>query len=312
MVPYPDWSDLQYFLELARTGKLTEAAKRMDVEHSTIARRLSRLEEQLGTALFDRRRQGCALTDAGRALVPHAEAMESALFGAVAETGATTAGVSGTVRIGTTEGFGIYVLAPRLPRLYAQYPDLQVELMALPQFPSLASREVDILVTLEPPQSGRYVVTRFVDLNYHLYASREYLARHPPIRDLKDLAGHDFVDYVQDQLMSEDLRYLDALVAQPRRRFSSTSILAQREAIAAGVGLALMAPYVVIGRPDLVRVFPGKALVTRTLSIATPADLYRLRRIRAVWRFLREIVEREPALFDFLDATEGQTARTEV
>jgi DNA-binding transcriptional LysR family regulator len=299
---YPDWSDLRYFLELARTGKLSGAAQRLDVEHTTGARRLARLEEQLGTALFDRRREGYLLTEAGQALLPHAEAMESALLGAIAETGAKVGGAAGTVRVGTTEGFGIYVLAPRVGRLYARYPDLRVELMALPQFPSLASREVDILVTLDPPRSGRYVVTRYADLNYHLYGSREYLARHAPIRERKDLAGHDFVDYVQDQLMSEDLRYLDGLVPDPRRRFTSTSILAQREAIASGVGLAMMAPYVVIGRKDLVRVFPGKATVTRTLWIATPADLFRLRRVRVTWNFLRAIAEEEPGLFDFVEA----------
>ncbi|MCX7143619.1 MAG: LysR family transcriptional regulator [Proteobacteria bacterium] len=301
MTKFPEWGDLRYFLELARTGTLSAAAQRMGVEHTTVARRLTRLEEQLGTALFDRRRDGYSLTEAGQALVPHAEAMESALLDAIAETGAKVSEAAGTVRIGTTEGFAICVLAPRLAKLYAKHPNLQIELMALPRFPSLASREVEILVTLNPPRSGHYIVARFLDLNYHLYASPAYLASHKPITELKDLAGHDFVDYVQDYLMSEDLRYLNELTPQPLRRFTSTSILAQREAIAAGLGLALMAPYVVMGRNDVVRVFHGKAPVTRTLWITTPSSLFRLRRIRVVWNYLREIAEMEPGLFDFLD-----------
>lgn len=298
MAKYPEWSDLRYFLELARTGKLSAAAHRIGVEHTTVARRLSRLEELLGTSLFDHRRDGYALTEAGQALMPHAEAMESALLGAIAETGAKVGGAIGSVRIGTPEAFGICVLAPRLAKLYAEHPDLQVELMALPRFPSLAAREVDILVTLDPPRSGRYVVARFSELNYHLYGSRAYLAKREPIKELKDLAGHDFVDYVQDQLLSDDLRYLDELTAQPRRRFTSTSILVQREAIASGMGLAMMTPYAVKGRKDLVRILPGKAQVTRTLWLATPADLFRLRRIRVAWDFLRRIAEDEPDQFE--------------
>ena len=171
--------------------------------------------------------------------------------------------------------------------------------MALPRFPSLASREVDILVTLDPPRSGRYVVARFSELNYHLYGARAYLARHPPIRELKDLAGHDFIDYVQDQLLSDDLRYLDELTTQPRRHFTSTSMLVQREAIAAGMGLAMMTPYVVRGRKDLLPILPGRAQVRRTLWLATPADLFRLRRIRVAWDFLRNIADTEPEQFEF-------------
>lgn len=299
MTKSPDWSDLRYFLELARAGKLSAAAQRLAVEHTTVARRLVRLEELLGTALFDRRRDGYVLTEAGRALLPHAEAMESALLGAIAESGAKVTGAVGPVRIGTPEGLGICVVAPRLASLYAEHPELQVELMALPRFPSLVTREVDILLTLDPPRSGRYVASRFCELNYHLYASRGYLKRSSPLREMKDLAGHDFVDYVQDQLLSDDLRYLDELTTQPRRRFTSTSILVQREAIASDLGLAMMTPYLVRGRKDLVPVLVGQAQVRRTLWLATPADLFRLRRVRVAWDFLRAIAENEPELFEF-------------
>jgi DNA-binding transcriptional LysR family regulator len=297
MTKYPEWSDLRYFLEVARTGKLTVAANRIGVEHTTVARRLSRLEELLGTSLFDHRRGGYTLTETGQALMPHAEAMESALLGAIAETGAKLGGAIGSIRIGTPEAFGICVLAPRLATLYAEHPELRIELMALPRFPSLEAREVDILLTLDPPRSGRYVVARFSELNYSLYGSRSYLAKRKPIKESKDLAGHDFVDYVQDQLLSDDLRYLDELTTKPRRRLTSTSMLAQREAIASGMGLAMMTPYAVEGRKDLVKILAGKAQVTRSLWLATPSDLFRLRRIRVAWDFLRGIAEKEPGLF---------------
>ena len=126
MEKYPEWSDLRYFLELARTGKLSAAAQRMGVEHTTVARRLNRLEELLATSLFDHRRDGYVLTEAGQALLPHAEAMESALLGAIAESGAKVGGAIGLNRIGTPEALGVCVVAPRLARLYAEHPDLQV------------------------------------------------------------------------------------------------------------------------------------------------------------------------------------------
>src|SRR5574337_554967 len=300
MARYPEWSDLRYFLELARTGKLAATARRLGVEHTTVARRIARLEEELASTLFNRRRDGYSLTEAGEALVPHAEAMEAAVLVAMSERGMQTGGATGVVRIGTPEAFGLCVVAPQLGKLYAEHPDLQVELLPLPHFPSLAAREVDILVTLNRPTVGRYVVSRLTTLEYHLYGSAEYLAKHAPISEPDQLVGHDFIDYVQDQLMSDELRYLERLTPQPRCLFTCTSILAQCEAISAGLGLGMLVPYIAEGRNDLVRVLPGRAKIVLTLWIAVPTDLFRLRRVRAGWDFLRKIVEAEPNRFQYL------------
>lgn len=301
MPQYPEWSDFRYFLELVRTGKLSVAARKLGVEHSTVARRITRLEEQLVSSLFSRRRDGYFLTEAGEALVPHAEAMEAAMLAAMSASGIQTGGVAGTIRIGTPEAFGLCAVVPQLAKLYSEHPNLQVELLPLPHFPSLAAREVDILVTLNPPSIGRYVVSRLTNLEYQLYGSVDYLAKHPPINEPSDLAGHDFVDYVQDQLMSDDLRYLERLTPHPQRRFTSTSILAQRDAISASLGLGMLTPYVVGDRQDLVGVLPGKAKIMLTLWIAAPADLFRLPRVRAGWDFLRGVAESAIHRFQYFD-----------
>ena len=81
----PEWTDFRFFLEVARTGKVSSAGERLGVEHSTVSRRINRLEQSLGSVLFDRRRSGFSLTDAGKALVPHAERMENAMLGALEE-----------------------------------------------------------------------------------------------------------------------------------------------------------------------------------------------------------------------------------
>lgn len=297
MPSQPEWNDLRYFLELARLGNLSATARKLDVEHTTVSRRIARLEAALGTSLFNRRRDGYGLSEAGEALVPHAEAMEAAMLVALSEHGIPAGGATGTVRIGTPEAFGLCAVVPRLTDFYAEHPGLHVELLPLPHFPSLAAREVDILITLEPPRHGRYVVARLTELQYQLHGSRSYLAGHPPIRRAEDLAGHDYVDYLQDQLMSDDLRYLERLTSSPKRRFTSTSILAQRDAIRAGLGLGMLVPYVAAGCDDVVAVLPGEALITLTLWIAAPSDLFRLRRVRAGWDFLRGIAENERGQF---------------
>lgn len=288
-----DWNDLQYFLELARAGTLTAAARRLQVEHSTVSRRIERLERSVGSVLFDRRRDGYVLSESGTALLPFAEAMESVWLEAREEVGGGHIAVTGTVRLGVPEVFAARVIVPRLHTLLDQHPELSVELLLLPQLPSLAAREADLLVTLDPPRSGRYVVTRLVDIHYYLYASPDYLACHGPITEVGALAGHRFVDYVQDYLLSDALRYLDELLDEPRRVVSSTGMLAQYEAIASGLGLGMLTTYALPPGSPLMRVLPDTVSVQRKLWLAAPTDLLRVSRVRAVWDFLRELVGAE-------------------
>ncbi|CAM5792290.1 LysR family transcriptional regulator [Ottowia pentelensis] len=293
----PEWNDLRVFLTVARVGTISLAGERLEIEHSTVSRRIDRLESKLGAVLFDRRRSGYMLTDAGRRLIPHAERMEAALLEAVEQSTGQAESIEGTVRVGTPEAFGIHVLAPSLAALRQQHPGLKIELMAQPQFPSLVTREVEILVTLEPPEAGRYKVARLAQVDYFLYCSPGYRDAHPPIRELGDVVQHEFVDYIHDGSVSERYRILQELTAHPRRSFTATSVLAQRTAAAASLGLVLLTPYVARQGDDLVCVFPGRPLMTRSLWIAAPEDLLKIRRHRLVWDHIRQLVEQQPELF---------------
>ncbi len=297
MSKFQDWTDFQFFLAVARAGKISKAGQRLGVEHSTVSRRIDRLEALVGAVLFDRSRSGYTLTDAGRSLVNHVEAMESALHDAIESTAARSSRVVGTVRVGTPEAFGVCVLAPRLEQLHAVQPELHVELIAQPQYPSLVAREVDVVVTLDPPQAGRYTIARLAEIDYFVYGSPAYLASHPPIESPDDLGAHPFVDYVHDGSMSDRFLVLEEVVSQPRRVMTSSSILAQRAAAASGMGLILLTPYVVEGRSDLVCVLPGRPQITRKLWLAAPNDLFRTKRVRLVWDFIQQAVTDDPRCF---------------
>lgn len=293
----PEWNDLRIFLAVARLGTISLAGERLGVEHTTISRRLDRLEASLGLVLFDRRRNGYSLTAAGHALVPHVEKMEIAALEAIDQTSETEAQVRGAVRVGTPEAFGICVLVPSLIDLHATYPGLQIQLMAQPQFPSLVTREVEILVTLEPPEVGRYKILQLGQVEYFIYCSKEYLERHGAIDELRDVALHPFVDYIHDGSVSDRYRILEELVSQPIRSFVTTSVLAQRAAAVSGLGLVLLTPYVAEHRDDLFCLFPGKVLMSRSLWIAAPEDLLRTKRVRIVWDHIRNLIGQHPRFF---------------
>lgn len=298
MSEHPDWNDLRVFLAVARVGTISLAGERLGIEHSTVSRRIDRLEARLGTVLFDRRRNGYSLTDAGLTLIPYAERMESALLAAIGQSHGSAELIEGTVRVGTPEAFGIHVIAPNLTEVHRSHPGLRIELMAQPQFPSLATREVEILVTLDPPAMGRYKVAKVAQIDYFLYCSPGYRESHPPIRHLGDVADHEFVDYIHDGSLSTFFRVLEELVPHPKRSFTTTSVLAQRAAAVAGLGLVLLTPYVAAQAGEqLVSIFPDRPLIKRSLWIAAPEDLLKIRRYRFVWDHIRRTVEQEPDFF---------------
>jgi DNA-binding transcriptional LysR family regulator len=292
----PEWTDLRFFLELARAGTLSGASRRLEVEHTTVARRIDRLEGQLGTTLFDRSREGYELTEMGLALLPHAEAMEGASLAAVEQLSGTEVAAHGVVRLGVPDVFGVRVVAPLLVKLLDTHADLSIEMLSLARFANLANREADLGVMLDPPSTGRYVVTRLASFRFYLYGAPGYLARHPPIHAHADLEQHDFVDYVQDRLASRELSYLNELGFTPRRRFCSLGMGAQIEAAALGVGLMMAPPYAVPDDGRLVPVLPG-FYAERSFWLAAPSDLYRLRRVKVVWDLLRELADNHPELW---------------
>jgi len=296
MKTLPEWTDLRFFLELARAGTLSGASRRLEVEHTTVARRIDRLEQQLGATLFDRSREGYELTEMGHAVLPHAEAMESAVLAAQGQLSGTEVAIRGVVRLGVPEALGVRFITPLLARFLQDYPDLSVDLLVQPRFANLASREADLGVTLDAPHTGRYMVTRLTSFRLYVYGSPDYLGRHAPIQKRSDLAGHDFVDYVQDRLASNELNFLDELGVNPRRRLCCTGMLAQAEAAAAGLGLMMAPPYMATdGR--LVPVLQDEVFVERAYWLVAPVDLYRLPRVRAVWNLLREFAESRANLF---------------
>lgn len=172
MDTHPEWNDLKVFLAVARLGTISDAGEKLGIEHSTVSRRIDRLEATLRVVLFDRRRSGYSLTDAGHALIPHAEKMESALLAAVEESLEVADFIKGMCAWERRRRSAFTMLAPGVAQLRQKHPGLRVELMAQPQFPNLVTREVEILVTLDPPEMGRYKVAKLAQIDYFLYCSR--------------------------------------------------------------------------------------------------------------------------------------------
>lgn len=298
-----DWDNLRFFLELSRTKKLIGAARRLEVDHTTVSRRIQALEKSLGAQLFVRGAAGYSLTEEGRNLLPQAEAMESACSAIEQTRDEQTETLSGHVRIGVTEGYGSVMLAPQLAELTRRYPNLGIDLLAVPRTVHLSRREADIVITLERPERGPYIITKLSDYVLKLYASPDYLQHHAPIRTKEDLRAHSFVSYIDDLLYSKELMYLDEIGKPLNIALRSTSILAQQQAAAAGAGVAILPYFSADSDARLQCILGDQIKFTRTFWMLMPIELKDIARMKAAWNFLREKAEASQA--SLLGATRG-------
>ena len=94
-----DWDGLQVFLAVARAGRMSAAARRLQVEHTTVSRRLAALESELGVPLFYRTTKGYLLTPHGENVLSNAEAMEREAVAVAARAREGSGSVAGLVRL---------------------------------------------------------------------------------------------------------------------------------------------------------------------------------------------------------------------
>jgi DNA-binding transcriptional LysR family regulator len=280
-----DWDALRIFLAVARAGQLLGAARRLGLNHATVARRLDALEAATGSPLFVRTPSGSALTEAGERLLPIAERMEAEALTAAEAMRPEQAGVSGTVRIGAPDGLGNLFLAGALGGLVQQHPALQIELVPLPRAFSLSRREADLAIGLERPTEGRVVSAKLSDYSLGVYASRAYLKRAGEPAALEDLGSHCVVSGVAEFTWSPALDYGAALEERAGSLFRCASVIGQLAAIRAGIGIGVMHDFAAAPHADLVRVLPDTAFV-RAYWLMSHPDTFRLRRVAACRSFL--------------------------
>jgi DNA-binding transcriptional LysR family regulator len=292
-----DWNALQSFLAVVRAGRLTAAADQLGVNHSTLSRRLTGLETALQARLFHRRPAGYSLTAQGERLLEIAQTVENSVMAAMAEIAGSSMRVAGTVRIGATEGFGTTFLAARLGKLGQANPDLMIQLVTAPRLFSLSKREADIAIVLARPQEGRLHARKLTDYELGLYASGEYLSDQPPIHDQSDLGRHRFLGYIDDLIYAPELDYLQLVSRNVRPFLTSSNLVAQLRAAAAGFGVCVLPCFMAATEPCLARVLPGAVSLTRSFWLIVHAEMRDLARIRITSDFIAREVRQARSLF---------------
>ncbi len=282
-----NWDDLKVFLEVARTEKLSEAAKLLGVNASTVSRRIHKLEDSLATQLFDRSVEGHVLTEHGQLLLQTARDMDKKAQAASHILHGKNLEDEGNVRLGVTEAFGNYFIAPELAHFCQKNPTITIDLLPLQRFVKWSRHEVDIAVTIEKPPNTSLIVAKLCDYRLGMYASRSYLERSGPIDSLDEAYTHPLIGYVDDLVFSDQLSYLERLIPDSKPIFRSTSVITQYIAAQEGLGLAILPCFLARQAPTLVPILEDNPGIVRTFWIAVHPEQKKLSRVNKVWEHLK-------------------------
>ncbi|SFK28069.1 LysR family transcriptional regulator [Bradyrhizobium sp. Gha] len=292
-----DWEQVRIFLEVARAGQISKAAKHLQLNHTTVARQLTALEKNLNVRLLERHTSGSNLTAAGEALALAAKRAESEFLKVGASIEGANEAITGTVRVGAPDGLGNYFLAERLGALAARHPGLVIQLVPLPRTFSVSRREADIAISLDRPKQGRLILSKLMDYTLSIYAAESYLSREGSIQSQADLASRLFVTHVEDFAYSRALDYASVLRRLMSRRYECGSVVAQIEAVRSGHGIGILHDYAARRYPELQRLLPELRIV-RSYWLTAHPDMQDTRRVMEVRRFITASVKASRSIFE--------------
>lgn len=126
---YPNLNDLHYFIEIARTGNVTQAAVRLGVTQPTLSVAIVRLENSLGEKILLRSKKGVKLTPAGRILLAHAKGLIFDWEKVQSKALASHIETKGVFKIGCHPSVAIYSLPKALASLLQENTELEITLL---------------------------------------------------------------------------------------------------------------------------------------------------------------------------------------
>lgn len=247
--------DLLVLLSVSRLGRFTDAAITLGINHTTVARRISRLEEVLGGKVLERTVDGWQLTNLGRQALAAAEDVERAVT-ALREVTHQHEELAGIVRVSATDGFSAFIISPSVAELRKTCPGIQVEVVTVTRQAQVKRSGLDIEIVVGAPDAPPGEARLLSRYELGMYATRAYLDEHGIPKDVDALTGHSLVYFVDSMLQVDDLAAPKRFAPGMRDSLSSTNVFVQLEATRAGAGIGFLPCFMADRHSDLIRLLP--------------------------------------------------------
>jgi DNA-binding transcriptional LysR family regulator len=286
-----DWDKLKIFHTVAEASSFTKAATVLNLSQSAISRQIQSLENELKIKLFERHARGLVLTDNGKYLFQTAHEVIAKLKDVEATFGDEKDKLKGKLTVTTVVSFGTTWLTPRIKEFMDLHPEIEIELIFDDRELDLSTRQADVAIRMRRPKQLNLIQKKFVDFNYHIYGSNEYLEKNGYPNTLKDLDKHKFITYgkgAPSPVYNPDwVLKLGAKEGKKRKSVMKVnSVYGLLLAVQSGVGLAALPDYISHNIPNLTKVLPEEPGKPTETHFVYPASLKTNARLMAFRNFI--------------------------
>ena len=289
-----DWDNLRYFLAVARKGSIRAAASALSVNHSTVARRITAFEKKLGVRLFERLPNGYVLTSTGEEMMKSAQHIEDEIVKLDRQVIGRDAELNGVLRVTMPTVLATHLLMSDISAFTKLYPSIQLEMAFSSEEFNLRKREADIAIRLTPNPPEYLVGRRILHPAKGVYASHDYLRHHDPDKEPEKLSWIGWEELSSSSQWNKDSRFSSAPVVH-----KADDLLAQLEAVKAGIGIAMLPCFLADTVPSLERLERITAKGTcGDLWILTHEDLRATARVRAFIDYMLNAFEQHRDLLE--------------
>ena len=258
-----DWDKLKIFHTVAEASSFTKASTILNLSQSAISRQIQSLESDLKIKLFERHARGLVLTDSGKYLFKTAHEVISKLKDVESNLSEEKDKLSGKLVVTTVVSFGTTWLTPRIKEFMDLHPGMEIELIFADKELDLATRQADVAIRMRRPKQLNLIQKKFVDFNYHIYGSSEYLEKNGYPKSLKDLDKHKFITYgkgAPSPVYNPDWVLKIGIKDGKKRKslMKVNSVYGLLLAVQSGVGLAALPDYIAHNINGISKVLPNE------------------------------------------------------
>ena len=277
-----NWDDLRVFLAVCQNGSLSAAGEYLGMNHTTVGRRMTALEEELKTRLFDRSRDGYSMTQAAEEMYARALSMDEQAQAISRENLGRDRELKGSLVLTAPYDFANAIVLPHLGKFVRRYPLIELEVTTSLELANLDARDADLALRITKMPPPHLVGRKLFPLSLGIYGSRKYLESTGP----------------QELILFRDKSKIPAWTESfPHARISCRidSTLSQYQAVRAGMGIARLPCFIGDADKSLVRL-PTQVSNGWWIWLLHHADLRATERVRAGRDFLYDVINSQKAL----------------
>ncbi|MGD8925872.1 MAG: LysR family transcriptional regulator [Thioalkalispiraceae bacterium] len=285
-----NWDDLRLFLAVARTGSISGAAKQLDVQHSTVSRRMRSLEEKLGVRLLERKKSGYELTPEGENLKLAASRMENEVLEVDSALLGKDTSLKGTLRVTAINNMATTVLMPMFASFSHQYPDVDLHIMVSNDDVSLPEREADVAIRLTNTPTDTLIGKQLTTVATTIYGSHDYITQ------LREQGGE--AKWLGAECCQFHRSWTKKNCGQQGHHFSVDDTLLTQAALRENLGIAFLPCFMGDADPALTRFSDPDPDLNLGLWLLFHPDLKRTARVLMFRDHMASAIRAERDLFE--------------